>query len=275
MEIGKRYELKIIDINRHGAILDGDILLPGIELNEDDRKGQVLDVFIYKDSKGRIIASKKKEKISMGQLAVLRVVNVSRIGSFLDWGMDKDLFLPIKEQKRKSKKGDWVLVACSLDLNGRPVASEKVEKYFKKPTGIKENDWLKAVVYSHDPRFGSFVLVEGKYDGLIRNEKLIGLPMPGQEISCRLERIKKDGKLDLSMKSRAYVQLDNDAESIYRMLVGNGEFLRVNDKSRPEDIKMLFGMSKAQFKRAVGRLLKKNLITFKDDGIEAIGGKSE
>ncbi len=275
MEIGKRQELKIIAINQHGAVLEGDILLPGIELNDDDKKGQVLDVFIYKDSKGRIIASKKKEKISMGQLAVLKVVNVSRIGSFLDWGMDKDLFLPVKEQKRKSKKGDWVLVVCSLDLNGRPVASEKVEKYFKRPSGIKENDWIKAVVYSHDPRFGSFVLAEGKYDGLIRSEKLVGLPMPGQEINCRLERINKDGKLDLSMKSRAYMQLDRDAETIYKMLAGNGGFLRVNDKSRPEDIKMLFGMSKAQFKRAVGRLLKKNLIEFKDDGIEARGGKSE
>lgn len=275
MEIGKRQDLKIIDINRHGAVLEGDILLPGIELDENDKKGQEVNVFIYKDSKGRIIASKKTEKISMGRLAVLKVVNVSSIGSFLDWGMDKDLFLPIKEQKRKHKKGDWVLVACSLDMNGRPVACEKVEKYFKRPNGLKENDWLKAVVYSHDPRFGSFVLVEGKYDGLIRSEKLVGLPMPGQEITCRLERVNKEGKLDLSMKSRAYMQIDTDAENIYRMLTGNGGFLRVNDKTAPEDIKMLFGMSKAQFKRALGRLLKKKLIIFKGDGIEAKGGKSE
>lgn len=267
MELGKRQYLKIERIRPMGAILEGNILLPKKECPEDAQVGQILDVYLYTDSEDRPIATTREVMIELGGLAILEVVDTARIGAFLHWGLPKDLFLPRSEIIGKLKKEDLVLVACYLDKEGRLAATMKVNSYFQPARGLKENDQVQAKVYAKNRDYGSFCLVEGKYNGLIPTDKTEGILQIGEEVTCRVTHVKEDGKVDLSMKTRAYQRLDEDARTIYQTLSANHGFLRVNDKSSPTDIKLLFGMSKAQFKRSVGRLLKTGAVRFEGDGL--------
>lgn len=267
MEVGHQQKLKVLRFRPIGAILTGNILLPKKEVPEDCHEGSELEVFVYTDSEDRVIATTRKPKLELGGLAVLRVVAQTKIGAFLDWGLEKDLFLPKGEQVGKIKLDDLILVACYQDAMGRLAATCKVRPYFKKPDTLKENDRLRAQVYATHPEFGAYCLVEGKYNGLIAPDQRNGILKIGEEVTCRLTHMKPDGKLDLSMKAQAYQRLDEDAGIIYRTLSANHGFLRVNDHTDPEAIKMLFGLSKGQFKRALGRLLKNGSVVFLEDGI--------
>lgn len=267
MELGKRQGLKVESIRSIGAILEGKILLPKNECPENIQVGQSIDVYLYTDSEDRLIATTKAVKIDLGGLALLEVVDTAKIGAFLDWGLPKDLFLPRNEMVGKIKKDDLVLVACYMDKEGRLAATMKVNPYFKPAKHLKENDQVQAVVYAKNRDYGSFCLVEGQFNGLIPTDKTEGILQVGEEVTCRVTHVKEDGKVDLSMKTRAYQRLDEDARRIYQTLSANHGFLRVNDKSSPADIKLLFGLSKAQFKRSVGRLLKTGAVHFQDDGL--------
>lgn len=278
MEIGRSYKLKVQKLEPLGARLEGRVLLPAKELPEGVKPGDELEVFLLKDNRDRLVATLKKPKAELGQLAVLPVVAMSKIGAFLDWGLDKDLFLPHSEQTRHIKEGDPVLVFISLDREGRPVATMKINDHFARPHDLKENDRVEAVVYSLHPELGAFVLVEGQYSGLLPRTKMKGAVRLGQKLTLRVEGVKADGKVDLSMFSRTYERLDADAHQIDQTLKANHGFLRVNDHTDPEKIQILFGMSKSQFKRALGRLLKEGQVEFYEDGIrrkEREEGKKE
>lgn len=267
MELGKKQALKIERMRAIGAILEGNILLPKRECPEGAEVGQSLDVFLYTDSEDRPIATTREAKIEQGGLALLEVVDITRIGAFLDWGLVKDLFLPKNEMVGKVKKEDLVLVACYVDKVGRLAATMKVNPYFQPARDLKENDSVQAQVYAKNRDYGIYCLVEGKYNGMIPTDKTEGILQIGEKVTCRVTNVKADGKVDLSMKTRAYQRLDEDARTIYQILSANHGFLRVNDKSSPAAIKQLFGMSKAQFKRSVGRLLKQEAVRFEGDGL--------
>lgn len=268
MELGKTQTLRIKGLKNFGAILTGDILLPKRYVPEGAKIGDDVSVFVHRDSEDRPVATTRRPKVEVGSFAYLRVNDVSRVGAFLDWGMDKDLFLPFNEQLHQVKVKEGVLIWCYIDKSNRIAATMRVKDHFEKPEYLKENDQVEGLVYATNPEIGAFVLVERKYNGLIPKDKMVGALALGQELQLRVEQIKPDGKIDLSMKGRAHERLDQDAETVYRMLRANQGFLRVNDHSDPDAIRQVFGMSKAQFKRAVGRLLKAGKIRFQGAGIQ-------
>lgn len=269
MQIGKWQKMTIKSIKSPGAIMSEGILLPNKFVPEGTSRGDELEVFVMRDSDDRLMATTQKGKVEVGKFAYLRVIDISKNGAFLDWGMDKDLFLPYKEQSRKLKLNDYVLIYCYVDKTDRICATMKVQKYFSYPENVAENDWLDGIVYAINQDLGAFVLVDSLYNGMITKDKIREALKPGQRIRVRVERVKKDGKLELSMDSRAHEQIDKDGARIYAILEGAGGRLAFNDKSDPAAIKKEFSMSKSQFKRALGRLYKKRLISFKNEGIVA------
>ncbi|MFM1524640.1 MULTISPECIES: CvfB family protein [Helcococcus] len=274
LKLGKRQKLKIKRLTSVGAFLgnnehndDDDVLLPRKYLKKEKEVGDEVEVFVYKDNNNRPIATTKRSKIELGELAILQVVDTTKIGAFLDWGLDKDLLLPFDEQKGTIKKLSYHLVGLYIDKSQRLTATMKVEDFFEKDIDLNENDWVNGQIYSYDSNFGAFILVEGKYNGMLAQEEIQGVPKVGDNLRLRVKRIKEDGKIDLTTNNRAHVELNKDADFIYNTLRDNGGFLRVNDKSDPKIIKRVFSMSKAQFKKSIGRLYKQRKIIFKNEGI--------
>lgn len=247
-----------------------DILLPKKEVLEEDKIGDKLEVFIYKDNQSRFVCTRKKPKISMEKLETLEVTDISKIGAFLDWGLDKELFLPFKEQTMKLEKGRKYLVALYIDKSERLCATMKIRDYLTSDSPYKENDWVSGIVYSINKDYGAFVAVDGKYDAMIEKKDIIGVLEIGEAITFRISKVKKDGRLNLVLKNVSYLEIDDNAEFLYKKLLENNGFLNVNDKTDPEIIKSEYNMSKSSFKKAIGRLLKQNKIKFEKNGIKAV-----
>lgn len=273
--LGKMQKLVIKRITSIGAFLNDtiesddntDILLPKKYLKKDKLIGDKIQVFIYKDNQNRPIATTKKSKIELGSLAILQVVDTNKIGAFLDWGLDKDLLLPFEEQIGTIKKLSYHLVGLYIDKSDRLTATMKVDDFFEKDINLKENDWVNGEIYSYNSEIGAFILVEGKYNGMLPNVEIMGIPRIGDKVRLRVKYIKEDGKIDLTNSNRSHIELNKDANNIYSILKDNGGFLRVNDKSDPKIIRRVFNMSKGQFKKSIGRLYKQRKIIFKDNGI--------
>ncbi len=275
MELGKTQRLKIKSIRSIGATLAGDILLPKKWVPGGATAGEEIEVFLLRDSEDRIIATTRHPLVEVGQFAMLKVRDVTRIGAFLDWGMDKDLFLPYREQLHQVRPNEMVLIYCYLDQSNRICATMRIKDKFLFPRDLKENDHVAGLIYSVNPELGAFVLVNGHFNGRIAREHMLGALRVGQKLDLRVQAIKPDGKIDLSMYSRAHEHLNQDAGTIYRMLRANHGFLKVNDHTDPDSIRALFGMSKAQFKRAAGRLLKQRTIRFEKDGIRLLENQTD
>lgn len=286
MELGRVQSLTIQRFTSVGAYVNDkkaeasegghtDILLPKKFVHREWSVGDSIEVFILRDSDDRLIATTRKPKIQVGEFAILQVTDVTRVGAFLDWGLEKDLFLPFKEQIHKVKPNEKVFVYCYLDKSNRIAATMNVKKHFAFPRRIKENDMVDGVVYATNPEFGAYVVVDGQYNAMIPSEKMKGALNIGQEVSARVENVKNDGKIDLSLQSRAHENIDSDAKSIFEKLKNNDGFLPYNDKSDPTKIQKEFKMSKAQFKKSIGRLLKLGLIEFEKNGIKAKGRKHD
>lgn len=273
--LGKMQKLVIKRITSIGAFLNDtiesddnkDILLPKKYLKKDKIVGDKIDVFVYKDNQNRPIATTKKSKIELGGLAILQVIDTTKIGAFLDWGLDKDLLLPFEEQIGTIKKHSYHLVGLYIDKSDRLTATMKVDDFFEKEIKLKENDWVNGQVYSYNSEIGAFILVEGKYNGMLPNEEIMGIPRIGDNVRLRVKHIKEDGKIDLTSNNRSHIELNKDAKQIYSILKDNGGYLRVDDKSDPKIIRRVFNMSKGQFKKSIGRLYKQRKIIFKDNGI--------
>ena len=245
------------------------VLLPIKQVPEGTKKGDKLSVFIYKDSQDRLIATTREPKLFLGETAVLRVAQVSRIGAFLDWGLEKDLFLPYKEQTKKVHEGEEILVALYIDKSSRLCATMKVYHYLQTDSPYAQGDTVTGLVYEISDNFGVFVAVDEKYSGLIPKQEAQGNYKPGDELTCRVTAVREDGKLTLSAKKKAYIQLHEDAESVYEIIQEFEGELPFDDKASPEIIQREFGLSKNAFKRAVGHLLKEKKIEMKNGKIYA------
>lgn len=268
MRLGEKQVLTVVKVVDFGVYLGSDeerVLLPKKQVPEGIEAGDPVEVFLYKDSSDRMIATTKEPKITLGQLAVLEVADVGRIGAFLDWGLEKDLLLPFKEQTVKVEKGDRCLVSLYVDKSGRLCATMKVYPLLKTDSPYKKNDMVRGTVYEISREFGVFVAVDNKYSALIPRREVYGRMFIGQQIEARVTDVKADGKLDLSVRGRIPEQMDEDARIIMERISKNGGFLPFTDKAEPERIKAEFGMSKAAFKRAVGRLLKQGRITIDEN----------
>ena len=226
-----------------------------------------MNVFIYKDSQDRPIATTKQPLLELGQIALLRVVSVGKIGAFLDWGLEKDLFLPFKEQTRKVREGEECLVSLYIDKSDRLCATMKIYHNLRTDSPYKEGDTVKGRVYEISDNFGVFLAVDDMYSALIPKKEAQGRYKPGDEVTVRVVKVRDDGKLTVSPHQKAYLQMDVDAANIMQVLEEFAGVLPFDDKVSPEVIKREFGISKAAFKRAVGRLLKEEKIAIRDGRI--------
>lgn len=264
MRLGEKQVLTVVKKVDFGVYLGSDterVLLPKKQVPEGIEVGDPVEVFLYKDSSDRMIATVNEPKLTVGGLAVLDVVDVGRVGAFLDWGLEKDLLLPFKEQTVKVEKGDRVLVSLYIDKSGRLCATMKVYPLLRTDSPYKKDDMVTGTVYETSREFGVFVAVDDKYSALIPRREVYGRMYIGQRVEARVSAVKADGKLDLSVRGKIPEQMDKDAQLIMERIGKSGGALPFTDKADPERIKAELGMSKAAFKRAVGRLLKQGRIT--------------
>lgn len=274
MIFGKKQTLVMIKRVEFGIYLaetmkdaENKVLLPKKQVPADMEVGDPIDVFLYKDSNDRPIATVKEPKLTLGQTARLRVVSVGKVGAFLDWGLEKDLFLPYREQTAQVKAGDEVIAALYLDKSERLCATMKVYPYLQKESPYQKDDVVTGMVYEISHNFGAFVAVDDKYSALIPKKELYGELHVLQQISARVTGVKEDGKLDLGIRQKAHLQMSEDADKVMSLLREKKGFLPLHDKSSPEQIRETIGMSKNEFKRAVGHLYKEHLIMLESDGI--------
>lgn len=276
LRLGEKQELIIVKEVAFGVYLAEEaqskdkVLLPKKEVEEGAKIGDTMCVFLYKDSSDRMIATKREPAMTIGQTAVVKVKDVTRIGAFLDWGLEKDLLLPFHEQTAKVFPGDEVLVALYQDKSSRLCATMKVYQYLKKNSPYQMGDEVHGRVYELSDNFGTFVAVDDQYSGLIpKREGETGLKV-GNKITARVTGIKEDGKIDLSVRDKAYLQMDEDAEYVMQTIEDFEGVLPFDDKAKPETILREFGLSKNAFKRAVGRLMKQGRVEISDGKIRKI-----
>lgn len=249
------------------ALKEEKVLLPAKFVPEFAKLGDSIEVFVYRDSKDRRIATTLQPKLVMGQAARLRVAQVGKFGAFLDWGLEKDLMLPFKQQKRRVKEGEEVLVSLYIDKSDRLCATMNVYHELRTDSPYKKDDRVTGTVYEISPNFGAFVAVDDMYSALIAKKELVGNVQIGDAVSARVIQVKENGKLDLSIREKAYLQISEDAESIMELIDRFGGALPFHDKANPEVIRRETGMSKNEFKRAVGNLLKNGRIKITEKGI--------
>lgn len=276
LELGKNQRLQIIKETDFGVYLaeradtQEKVLLPAKEVPPGAGIGTDLEVFLYKDSKDRLIATTKEPLLTMDAPAVLQVKDVTKIGAFLDWGLPKDLLLPFKQQTRKVRTGESCLVSLYVDKSSRLCATMNVYENLRTDSPYKKEDYVTGTVYQTSEQFGIFVAVDNLYSALIPRKDAAGRYQIGETLQARVTSVKPDGKLDLSTREKAYLQMDEDAEMIMGVIEEFSGVLPFNDKAAPEVIKREFGLSKNAFKRGVGRLLKDGRIEITEHAIRKI-----
>ena len=272
--IGKIQELSIVNFTSFGTYLDAgtgerqdNVLLPLKELPAGAKEGDLLEVFIYRDSQERLIATRRRPPVQAGELACLEITAKTKIGAFMDIGLERGLFLPFREQKYPVRVGKRYLIRAYLDKSGRLCASTDVAKYLAADSPYEKNDKVTGTVYGLNRVIGAFVAVENRYLGLIPESEYFRDLEEGDAVEARVIRVREDGKLDLSLRDLSHIQIDEDAEKILREIKRGGGFLGLNDKSDPEEIQKLLQMSKGAFKKAVGRLLKEKKAAQSERGL--------
>lgn len=243
------------------------ILLPIKQVKENAGIGDTVEVFVYRDSKDRLIATTNMPKITLHKVALLKVAQVGKYGAFLDWGLEKDLLLPFKEQTGKVSEGDDCLVALYIDKSNRLCATMKVYKYLELESPYKKEEKVEGFVYELSDQFGAFVAVDNRYSALIPKKEVYGNIKVGDKVSARVTAIKADGKLNLSIREKAYLQMDVDAKRVLDLIDSYDGVLPFTDKANPEVIRREIQMSKNEFKRAVGRLLKEGKVEITEKAI--------
>jgi hypothetical protein len=274
-KLGEKQELIIVKELDFGvylgeelnASMDDRVLLPKKQVPAGSKVGDKLCVFLYKDSKDRIIATTNEPLITIGQVRKLKVSQVTNIGALLDWGLEKDVLLPYKEQTTRLHEGDEILVTIYIDKSSRLAATMKVYRYLECGSDYRKDDMVKGTVYEIIEDTGAYVAVDDKYSALIPNNELYGNVKVGDVITARVASVKEDGKLDLSIREKAYLQIGKDADKLIGIIESFDGVLPFNDKANPEVIKRETGMSKNEFKRAVGNLLKNGKIEIKPNCI--------
>lgn len=276
IELGKMQELTVLREKEFGIYLgeeknpEASVLLPAKQVPAGTKTGDKLRVFIYKDSEDRLIATTAEPKLQVGHTAVLTVKDVSKIGAFLDMGLEKELLLPFKEQNHKVTVGEQCLVALYVDKSSRLAATTKVYSYLSGESPYKKDDWVKGRVYEINDNLGVFVAVDDQYYGLIPQKEVFKNFHPGEILEARVTKVREDGKLDLSLREKAYLQMNTDVETVLKAIDEFEGVLPFSDKANPEVIKRELNLSKNAFKRAVGHLLKEGKIELTENSIRKI-----
>ncbi len=275
IEIGRWNTLKVIRSKDFGIYLGEEdtptaetVLLPRKQVPEGIKAGAQMTVFIYRDSQDRIIATTNTPFITMGEIKKLRVKNVTSIGAFMDWGLEKDILLPFKEQTASLKEGREYLVRMYADKSGRLCVSMKLYGHLLPVENYEKNQTFTGTVYEYKKGMGAFVAIDDKYSGLIHESELYDKVMVGDVVSGRIVNIREDGKADLALRAPAYKQMDEDSQMVYDVIKSYRGVLPFTDKADKDIIKKEFGLSKNAFKRAVGHLLKEGKIKITEKTIE-------
>lgn len=275
LEIGRLNKLEIISRKPQGLYLDGgrygEILIPNQYIPRDVNIGDEIEVFIYFDSEDRIIATTRKPLVMVGEFAMLRCISVSTVGAFMDWGLQKDLLVPYSEQKSKMIKDLHYLVHVHFDeVSKRIVASAKLDKYLdKSPINFKEWDQVDLII-TKETELGYKAIINNTHWGVIYKNEVFKKIEYGQKLKGFVKKIRVDGKIDLSLEKPGYGKVDPISQEILDKLNKNEGFIPVTDKSSPETIAKLFGLSKKNYKKAVGALYKQKLIIIEEKGIRLV-----
>lgn len=278
IELGKSQILTVVNRKEQGVYLGEDrtagpeerILLPKKQVPDGTEPGDQIEVFVYRDSMDRRIATTAKPSVEVGEIGFLSVRQVTKIGAFLDWGLEKDLLLPFHEQTKKVTEGEHVLIVPYIDKSGRLAATMKVYPYLSQNSPYKKGDHVKGYVYQIAENFGTFIAVDGKYSGMISRKEPNHFRV-GETVEVRVSGVKEDGKLDLSTRDVSYVQMNTDAEEVFRKIESEfGGTLPFDDKADPERIREVFGISKNAFKRAVGHLYRQHRVALHDGIVETV-----
>lgn len=276
LKLGEKQKLRVVKEVEFGVYLAEDadveerVLLPVKQVPSGTAIGSEIEVFLYRDSKDRMIATTNEPLLKMGEVARLKVADVNKYGAFLDWGLEKDLFLPFKQQTLRVRQGDTPLVSLYIDKSSRLCATMNVYHDLSTESPYRKDDRVTGYVYESSPEFGMFVAVDDKYSGLIPRKELYDDVRIGDTVVCRVTAVREDGKLDLSIREKAYLQIETDAQKILEVIDSFDGVLPFNDKASPEVIKREMQMSKNEFKRAVGHLLKNRKIEIKENAIRRI-----
>jgi hypothetical protein len=268
--IGNYNRLKIARINASGAFLSssaGEILLPARLVPKGAEPGAMLDVFIYVDSEGRLTATTKRPRAVVGDIALLKVKDNVAVGTFLDWGLEKDLLLPFGEQISPLRRGEQVLVRVYLHTSGRIAASAKLEKFLRPADDtLSEGDEVDLQVYAFSD-LGAKVVINNTFAGLLFRNELVVTPACGERLRGYVKKIREDGKIDVTLRKGGAQEAAADREIILAALKANDGLLPITDKSTPQAIADLLRLSKKSFKKAVGGLYKEGLIDMTAEGI--------
>ena len=267
MKLGERQTLVIERFKEFGAYLtDGNqsVLLPKKEVPADAKKGDGVDVFLYKDSSDRLIATVAQPLLTVHQVGLLKVRETGKIGAFLEWGLPKDLLLPFHEQTRRVRSGEEVLVAPYVDKTGRLAATMNVYPYLEQDSPYQKDSRVRARIYETSENFGLFAAVDDRYSALIPKQEAQSSLRIGDVVDARVTAVLPDGRLNLSVREKAYLQLEKDAEAVLKVIGEYEGVLPFDDRVSPEIIQREFSLSKNAFKRAVGHLMKEGKVEIRD-----------
>ncbi|HSN66117.1 MAG TPA: S1-like domain-containing RNA-binding protein [Fusibacter sp.] len=276
LALGKIQKAYVNRLSEFGAYLSDEkngefeVLLPNKFVPKDIEIDAELSVFIYKDSEQRLTATLQTPLLTLGQIGFLEVVSDIKSGFFLNMGLDKDLYMPYNETKGTPQKGRKVLVQVYIDQNDQLCATMKIFNHLKDGTHFKVGEHVKGTIYELKPEMGAFFAIEDTYHGLIPKHELYKEIKEGAKLEARITRVREDGKVNLSIREKSAVQINDDVDLLMKVLDDAGGMLYLNDESEPEDIKRKLNLSKRAFKRAVGRLLKEGKIQILEDGIKKI-----
>ncbi|MGD9158939.1 MAG: S1-like domain-containing RNA-binding protein [Desulfobacteraceae bacterium] len=279
IEYGKINSLRVVKVTNSGITLDGKelgkIVLPKKEVHTQCRVNDYLDVFIYIDSKDQAIVTTRKPYAEAGQFALLKVVSSNSYGAFLDWGLEQDLRVSVKEQQKRMKQGQSYVVYVYNEKNDRVAASSRLTKFIKNlPAGFKEGQRVDLVI-GDITSMGYRAIINGTHLGVLYKNEVFQLLKKGQGIKGYIKKIREDGKIDLSLQKRSVKEKDDLSKKILDALVEHGGRLDISDKTSPEKIYNLFGVSKKRYKNAIGTLYKKRLIRVEDHEIRLAPEKSQ
>lgn len=274
LQIGVYHTLKIDRETKVGLFLTNgkdDVLLPNKYVPNDFTIGEDLTVFVYLDHEERPVATTLKPSITLNSFAVLKVNYINKFGAFLNWGMEKDLFAPFKEQARPMEKDKRYIVTMYLDKQtGRLAASSKINQFLdKEPLDIEVGQEVDLMV-SHITEIGINVIINWRFRGLAYQNEVFETVSPGYKTKGYIKTIRPDGKIDVSFQKQGFEAIDDSAQQVLEALKQNDGVLRLNDNSHPEEIKSVLKMSKKTFKKAIGSLYKQKLIDINNEGIQLV-----
>ena len=276
LELGKVQELIVVKKVEFGVYLaqregDGEkVLLPARQVPRDAGIGSRIEVFLYKDSNPPLLSTPARPRLTLGEVAQLTVVHTGKLGAFLSWGLEKDLFLPFREQTRPVREGERFPAALYVDKSGRLCATMKLYPYLRTDSPYRKDDRVSGYLYEVSRQFGGFVAVDGIYSALIPAREVCGELKAGTRVEARVTRVHEDGKLDLSLREKAWMQIGTDAQKVMEAIRECGGELPFTDKASPDLIREKMGMSKNEFKRAVGHLLKEGKVRITETAIRQL-----